>query len=129
VVGLAVIGLTACANRSPVLQADDLIGCWRSVWDSDYGLQSLEYCFKGGGQGDSVYIGGGEGVEELFEYTLTGSTLQFLYRRPDGSVSVTREYLVERNSSNLTLTEAGEKREFTLQCQYMNNHHGEIVCR
>ena len=106
-----------------------LAGCWRAGWDSEYGRQSLTYCFDANGNGTSIYIGDQEGLEETIVYSISGSELSISYPGHDGKIVISRKYNIRLSEQSVTLYDETGSRVFRLECGDVVNSDGQVSCK
>lgn len=134
---LALAGCSTAGHQPPAEPAseeqlpttEDLAGCWRAGWDSEYGPQSLTYCFDGKGNGTSIYFGDQEGHDQNVVYDISGNELKIGYPYPNGKIATSSRYNIRVTKSSITLTDETESRIFRLECRDVVNAEERVSCR
>jgi hypothetical protein len=108
---------------------ENLAGCRRAGWDSEYGPQSLTYCFDGNGNGTSIYFGNQEGHDQNVVYSISENELKIGYPYPNWKIATSSRYNIRLNKSSMTLTDETESRIFRLECRDVVNAEEQVSCR
>jgi outer membrane biogenesis lipoprotein LolB len=134
---LALAGCSMAGHQPPAEPAseeqlpttENLAGCWRAAWDSDYGPQSMTYCFDGKGSGTSYYSGDQEGHDQNIVYRISGNELTIAYQDYNGKIATSSKYDIRLAESSMTLTDVTESRSFRLECRDVVNSEERVSCR
>ena len=106
-----------------------LAGCWRAGWDSEYGPQSLTYCFDGNGNGTSIYFGNQEGHDQTVVYSISVNELTIGYPVDNGKIATSNKYNIRLTERSINLNDTIESRIFRLKCRDVVNSEERVSCR